>query len=80
MNGATIQERPCPRCANRRTVRIAGASFCHNCHLHWGHALGTALSPSQVQRPEPAYVFTAAEIARLEIYREAVSAGFFSDW
>jgi len=26
MNGATIQERPCPRCAIRRTVRISGTS------------------------------------------------------
>jgi len=75
MNGATIQERPCPRCAIRRTVRIARASFCFNCRLHWGRVSGAAFEP----RPEPAYVFTAAETLRLEMYRAAVRAGFYTD-
>jgi len=74
MNGATIQERPCPRCAIRRTASIASASFCFNCRLHWGKALGVSES-----RLEPPYPFTAAETARLTIYRAAVQAGFYSD-
>jgi hypothetical protein len=47
MNEATIQQRPCPRCAIRRTV--------------------------------PQDTFTAAETARLAMYRAAVRAGFYSD-
>jgi hypothetical protein len=76
MNGATIQERACPRCAIRRTVRIAGASFCHNCRLQWSGVSGAAFVP----RPESAYLFTASEEARLVMYRAAVRAGFYSDW
>jgi len=77
MNGATIQEHPCPRCANRRTVSIASASFCFNCRLRWGipFASGTTVEP----RMEPAYSFTAVETARLTIYRAAIEAGFYSD-
>jgi hypothetical protein len=74
MNGAIIQEHPCPRCAIQRTVSIASASFCFNCRLHWGKALG-ASEP----RLEPQYTFTTAETARLTIYRAAVHAGFYSD-
>jgi hypothetical protein len=79
MNGATIQEHPCPRCGIRRTVRIACASFCFNCHLHWGSQWGKALSVADEPRLEPPYAFTAAETARLTIYRAAIHAGFYSD-
>jgi hypothetical protein len=75
MNGATIQERTCPRCAIRRTVRIAGSSFCHNCRLHWHDAPNAELPP----RREAAYAFTAQETARLIIYRAAIRAGFYND-
>jgi hypothetical protein len=75
MNGATIQERPCPRCAIRRTVRIWGTSFCHNCHLQWHGASGAAFLP----RPTPAYIFTAQETARLMMYRAAFLAGYHND-
>jgi len=75
MNGATIQEHPCPRCAIRRTVRIAKASYCFNCGLHWGSQWGTASAPVA----EPAYAFTTAETERLMIYRAAVRAGFYTD-
>jgi hypothetical protein len=74
MNGAIIQEHACPRCAIRRTVSIASASFCFNCRLHWDKALD-ASEP----RLEPPYTFTAAETARLMIYRAAIHAGFYSD-
>ena len=77
MNGATIQEHPCPRCAIRRTVRIASASFCFNCRLHWGSQWdnGAGLE-SPLELP---YTFTAAERARLTIYRAAIQAGFYTD-
>jgi hypothetical protein len=75
MNGATLQEHPCPRCAIRRTVRIASASFCFNCRLHWGSQWDKGLDATV----EPPYTFTAAETARLTIYRAAIQAGFYSD-
>ena len=80
MNGVTIQEHPCPRCAIRRTVRIARASFCFNCRLHWGNPWGESSAAAIDPRPEPPHAFTAAETARLMIYRAAIRAGFFSDW
>jgi hypothetical protein len=79
MNGATIQEHPCPRCAIRRTVRIASASFCCNCRLYWDSQFGKVLGPTAEPRLEPPYTFTAAETARLTIYRAAIHAGFYSD-
>ena len=79
MNGATIQEHPCPRCAIRRTVRIASASFCFNCRLHWGSQWDKGLGATAEPRLEPSYTFTAAETARLMVYRAAIQAGFYSD-
>ena len=79
MNGATIQEYPCPRCAIRRTVSIGSALFCSNCRLHWCSQWGKALGATVEPRPEPSYPFTAAETARLRIYRAAIHAGFYSD-
>ena len=64
--GYLIQNVPCPRCAIRRTVRLReGRSFCFNCRFQWHPA---------------AYQFAPADRARLEVYRAAVRAGFYSDW
>jgi hypothetical protein len=71
MNGITIQELACPRCAIQRTVRYSGASFCFNCRLQWS---GVFIATTQ-----PPYMFTVAEIARLAIYRSAIRAGFYTD-
>lgn len=79
MNGATIQEHPCPRCANPRTVQIASASFCFNCRLYWGSPWGKVSDATVEPRLEPPYPFTAAETARLTMYRAAIRAGFYSD-
>ena len=76
MYGANIQEDPGPRCAIRR---IASTSFCFNCRLHWGSQEGKVLGATIEPRLEPAYAFTAAETARLMIYRAAIQAGFYSD-
>lgn len=75
MNQGIIQEHPCPRCAIRRTVRVATVSLCFNCGLQWGEVSDATRGP----RPEPAYTFTAAETARLTIYRAAIQAGFYTD-
>jgi hypothetical protein len=68
--GYVIQERSCPRCAIRRTVRLGrGLALCFNCRYHWdAHPL------------PPAEQFDAAARARLVSYRAAVRAGFYTDW
>lgn len=79
MNGATIQQHPCPRCAIRRTVRIGRVSFCFNCRLRWGSRWAEVFDTSAEPRVQLPYTFTAAETARLTIYRNAIRAGFYSD-
>jgi hypothetical protein len=75
MNGANIQEQPCPRCGIRRTVRYRSLSFCFNCHQQWDGV--HAVIGETIQ--EALYQFTAAEMARLMIYRAAIRAGFYND-
>jgi hypothetical protein len=66
-HGLTIKEAPCPRCANKRTASMGShGSICFNCRHKW--------------EPTRTYAgFTAPELARLEIYRAAVRAGFYTD-
>ena len=75
MNRGTIQEHPCPRCAIPRTVRAATVSLCFNCGLQWGEVSDASREP----RLDPAYTFTAAERARLTMYRAAIQAGVYTD-
>jgi hypothetical protein len=77
-DGIIIQERPCPRCAIRRTARLAyGTSFCFNCRLQWP-TRGAPLLHS-VEVPSQLHVFAADELARLSVYRAAVRNGFYTD-
>jgi hypothetical protein len=71
------QEQPCPRCANRRTVRAAEhGSFCFNCGLQW-----SAFTLSSTPHPRYATAtFTPLQLARFGVYRAAVKAGFYTDW
>jgi hypothetical protein len=65
-HGLTIKEAPCPRCANKRTASLGThGSICFNCRHRW--------------ELESSYPFTVKEFARLESYRAAVRAGFYSD-
>jgi hypothetical protein len=81
-NGYLVQERSCPRCAIRRTVRVAdGSSFCFNCRLQWrtdklleDHS-GVVLTGSSVALEQ----FDLTQQARFVIYRAAVRAGFYTD-
>ena len=83
ISGYVIQERSCPRCAIRRTVRLTpGSSFCFNCRLQWSTQ---QVAPGQPVRwmtalPLTSQTFTLAEQARMAIYQAAVRAGFYSDW
>jgi hypothetical protein len=78
-----IQEQRCPRCAIRRTIRLAaGGSFCFNCRLQWpareiADAQSVARTSALIVAAQP---LTVAERARIAIYRTAVRAGFYSDW
>jgi hypothetical protein len=68
-----LQEQPCPECGHKRTVRLGTrVGVCFNCRSHWvvdGRA-----------RPIGCYRFSGEELNRLERYRKAVAAGFYSDW
>jgi ribosomal protein S27AE len=76
MNGITIQEQPCPRCAIPRTARRLDRSFCYNCHLQWDIRRPASVARSDA---EVAGAISLPDIARLAIYREAVRAGFYND-
>jgi hypothetical protein len=74
--GLIVQEQPCPRCANRRTVSAAAhGSFCFNCGLQW-----SAPTPSATAHRMHAVAFTPLQFARFGNYRAAVQAGFYTDW
>ena len=76
-----IVEQPCPRCAIRRSVSFGRlGSYCYNCKFRWnGFGSATPITrPVQVHVAE--YPFGVAELARLEIFRAAVRAGFYNEW
>jgi len=78
---------PCPRCGHTRTVRLGSVSFCFNCRWQWGVDFArNGSTPVATSPASPAVVvtrdglpFNAAELARLESYRAAVHAGFYTD-
>jgi hypothetical protein len=81
--GITIQQRACPWCHNRLTGRIGdGPSVCFNCgHLWHGHGPFADARPVLEPAPLPAvaFLFESAATERLEVYRMAVRAGFYTD-
>jgi hypothetical protein len=65
-DGMIIQELACPRCAIRRTARLAyGTSFGFNCRLQWPAHDAPLLHVVEVQ--SPLHVFAADELARLSV-------------
>jgi hypothetical protein len=62
-----------------------------NCRTRWGASAGAGAIPPEDSVPEPAleeeeeeeeketYPFTPSEVARLEIYRRAIAAGYYTD-
>ena len=81
-NGITIQQRTCPWCHNRLTGRIAnGPSVCFNCGHHWLGRSPFETGSGAVEPGNPAapFRFGSAATARLEVYRMAVSAGFYTE-
>ena len=73
----TIEERRCPRCHIKRTVRLgAWGSVCFNCR----RPLDATPTIAEPIAPSPREVFTPAELARLGSYRAAILAGLYTDW
>ena len=78
MNGITIVEQACPRCAQPRTVRVGLSStfVCFNCRQLW-----SGLQRESVSEAAPFdYPFIGTELRRLHVHRAAVRAGFYTDW
>jgi len=72
-----IQQLACPSCGRLLTLNMgSGGNFCLKCRYHWRlpHAA------SAEDGPPGDSVFTDAELRRLVMYRQAVAAGFFTDW
>ena len=73
----------CLSCGFARTLRVGSKRVCFQCRFNW---------PLKQSQPAPAVVslaadeharahsFTSAELARLQIYRNAVQAGFYTDF
>jgi hypothetical protein len=69
-----IQQRTCPRCAIRRTVQKGQWGLvCMNCR--WRSFGGDSVA----EHVPSTWRFTPAELRRLEMYRAAVQAGFYTD-
>ena len=68
----------CTRCSFPRTLRLGEMRVCFQCRYSWRvHGVGL---PKHVEPTlEPSACFTEAELKRLEAYRLAVLAGFYSD-
>jgi hypothetical protein len=82
-DGFTIQERMCPWCWNRLTVRMgSGLSLCFNCRHHWrGASPLERHGPAQPDsEPFARLLFGAREAERLAVYRAAVQSGYYTDW
>jgi hypothetical protein len=81
MNGFIPQQATCPHCGILRTVRVgySGISLCMNCRGRWGSSAVSPNPPIDSDTECQPYPFTPAELARLEIYRRAVAAGFYSE-
>jgi hypothetical protein len=77
LNGYTPQQSTCPRCGIQRTVRLgfSGISLCMNCRTRWG----SSSAATDFHEPRETYPFTPTELARLEIYRRAIAAGYYTD-
>ena len=80
MNGLIPQHSTCPHCGILRTVRVGltDLSLCMNCRTRWrSSSISARPRLSAVEHGHP---FSPEEVSRLEIYRRAVAAGFYTDW
>jgi len=76
-----IVERPCPRCAIRRSVRFGQlGSYCFNCSFRWNVLASATPIALPVHVDVAEFAFRPAELGRLEVYRAAVRVGFYNEW
>jgi hypothetical protein len=80
LNLMMVEEQRCPRCGIKRTVQLSTwGRFCFNCRTRFG--LSVAEWPQRLVRTEkPEYGFSPDELLRLEHYRAAIAAAFFTEW
>ena len=75
-----IQQRPCPNCGEGQTLNMgAGINFCMMCRFNWQFSEAVTTPEPRDAEVETTH-FSRAEWRRLEVYRRAVAAGYYSDW
>ena len=77
-----IQQRHCPHCRIQRTVDMGRwGSVCMNCRLRSepGVSAGERPAGAVALASQLASLFGPAALRRLQIYRAAVQAGFYTD-
>jgi len=80
LSGRIIENHQCPRCKIDRTVRMSPADecFCLKCGYRWS-APGEAAADVEPLDMRLAALFTAMDLKRLDHYRAAVRANFYTD-
>jgi hypothetical protein len=69
-----FEQMPCPNCGQRRGLKMtSGVYFCMGCRQKWA-----GLEPAVGE--ESFTNFTCEQWTRLEVYRRAAAAGFYSEW
>jgi len=76
LSGRIIEEHQCPRCKVDRTVRMGPTDecFCLKCGYRWSAA--AEVEPLDLRLSA---LFTAMDLKRLDHYRAAVRADFYTD-
>jgi hypothetical protein len=73
----------CLNCGFSRTLRVGSKRVCFQCRFNWPLKLSPAVpAATTLVANEGAsfHSFTSAELVRLGIYRNAVQAGFYTDF
>src|SRR5262249_24066276 len=79
MYSIVVQERFCPNCGVRRTVRWAGSStlFCFNCHTQWNEPPAASHLAAQPPLADPA---GDSELRGPNAYRAVIIGGIQAEW
>jgi hypothetical protein len=72
----------CLSCGFPRTLRVGTKRVCFQCRFNWTleqtrpAPVTVSVAAAELARP---HSFTSSELARLQIYRAAIQAGFYTD-
>jgi hypothetical protein len=72
----------CQRCSFPRTLRVGQMRVCFQCRYSWqarGDGAPGPIPAVLASGQSSGYFFSAKELSRLEAYRLAVHAGFYTD-